>query len=772
MMWHWASRPKEMREARPCDIVIKEARPDGTSHVSITFHTGKIVPYCGPYTIHVVLPKDVTCALRAAVNHTPADAALFTTRDQSILAGVIGALQGHDDDLPRLNLRSIRRGSVLHLAANGVRDVELQLLTGHKRMDTLLRYLGWGRESTTMREAAATRQHQLSVRGAGTNAPTLPTQQQPPKMGPTSGFAGVRGRRTRPPPKFFPGKMPSSSECGVSDRVDTSNYTLHIKETTRVDWAAVQAMAKDTPLQPETLLAETWCTTDKFYGPRIPVEPRKVPTTSCTPAQLAALLAADKIRPLRGPINGSVNMFTTPQHHKKRLRVIAEPIINATCDREHIYKVRYPSRLERRARARGAKFEAELDFAAYFDQFDLSDDVLNWFVVRARQPVNGETLFTLTRLPMGVTFAPSVAQAVTSALVYPLLHLEGIVVDTCIDNIRVVATDPQQFIRAMRMLLQRIQAARITVNDAETWSVSDAELLQRCAVTDAPRVFLGEQYINDTISNTPTALAKLRAALDRFNEGSTLAPYTKRNFASFIGLMLWLTHTVNIDLARYHTLLRAYGRIIAETAGWDDVCAVTSNAVREQLTSMANEILQNPILPLPIIEPPSRSIDDYDAAIEVDASGSAWGAIVRMNTSGEVFTLQQRWSVSMLHSARAEPTAALRAVHWTRQQLGGTASIALVTDHNAMASGQRRWNSGFGGFSSTGFHLNEFYRELYANGGGEVFYVEGEHNRADGLSRDPTAPFHLKAQRAQLSFRDLGLVAHPFETLPRRLYQV
>jgi hypothetical protein len=143
-----------------------------------------------------------------------------------------------------------------------------------------------------------------------------------------------------------------------------------------------------------------------------------------------------------------------------------------------------------------------------------------------------------------------------------------------------------------------------------------------------------------------------------------------------------------------------------------------------------------------------------------------------MNASGEVFTLQQRWSVSMLHSARAEPTAALRAVQWTRQQLGGAASIALVTDHIAMASGQRRWNSGFGGFSSTGFHLNEFYRELYANGGGEVFYVEGEHNRADGLSRDPTAPFHLKAQRAQLTFRDLGLVAHPFETLPRRLYQV
>jgi hypothetical protein len=773
MMWHWASRPKEMREARPCDVVIGKERPDGASHVSITFHTGKIVPYCGPYTIHVVLPKDITGALRATVQRTQPDAALFTTRDQAILAGVIGALQGHDDDLPRLNLRSIRRGSVLHLAASGVRDVELQLLTGHKRMDTLLRYLGWGRESTTMREAAAARQEQVTIRGGGTDTPTLPTQHQPPKMGPCSGYVGIKGRRTLPPPKFFPRKMPSAEDCGVSHQhIDTTDYVLHIKDTTRVDWPAVQTMAKDTPLQPEALLAQHWCTTDAYYGPRIAIDPRKIPATSCTPAQLDALLKADKIRPLRGPINGFVNMFTIAQHAKKRFRVIAEPAINSTCDREQVYKVKYPSRLERRARARGAKFEAELDFAAYFDQFELDRNVLNWFVVRSRQPINGETLFTLTRLPMGVTFAPSVAQSVTSVLVYPLLHLEGVLVDTCIDNIRVVAHDPQQFIRAMRTLLQRISAARITLNDAETWNVPDAELLQRCAVTNTPRVFLGEQYINDTISNTPTALEKLQAAMRRFDEGSSTTTYTKRNFASLVGLMLFMTHTVGVDLARYHTLLRAYGRIIAETAGWDEPCTITSDAVHEQLKMMSAEILRNPAVPLPVIEQPSRDINSYDAAIEVDASGSAWGAIVRLNASGTIFNLQQRWSVSMLHSARAEPTAALRAVQWARSQLGGTASIALITDHIAMSSGQRRWNSGYGGFSSTGFHLNEFFRELYANGGGEIFHVEGEQNRADGLSRDPTAPFHLKSTTAEQTFRDLGLVSHPFETLPRRPYQV
>jgi hypothetical protein len=126
----------------------------------------------------------------------------------------------------------------------------------------------------------------------------------------------------------------------------------------------------------------------------------------------------------------------------------------------------------------------------------------------------------------------------------------------------------------------------------------------------------------------------------------------------------------------------------------------------------------------------------------------------------------------MLHSARAEPTAALLAIQWVRHFLNKEARVAIITDHYAMAAGQRRWNSRFGGFSSAGYHLNEFYRELYRGGGGEVFYVQGEDNRADGISRDPSAPFLLNAVETDLTFRSLELVEHPFERLERKAYQV
>jgi galactokinase len=121
-----------------------------------------------------------------------------------------------------------------------------------------------------------------------------------------------------------------------------------------------------------------------------------------------------------------------------------------------LYEVHYPFRYERRARARDVKFSAELDFAAFFDQFELSERVMAYFVMRSKEEVDGHQLFVLTRLPMGASFAPSVAQAVTSALVAPLLTMPGVIVDTMIDNVRVMAHSGDAFIGAMRLLLARI----------------------------------------------------------------------------------------------------------------------------------------------------------------------------------------------------------------------------------------------------------------------------------------------------------------------------
>jgi hypothetical protein len=438
-----------------------------------------------------------------------------------------------------------------------------------------------------------------------------------------------------------------------------------------------------------------------------------------------------------------------------------------------MYEVHYPSRLERRARAKGARFSVEIDFAAFFDQFSLTDTVQPWFTLRSKEEVDGSSLFVLTRMPMGATFAPSVAQAVTSALVYPLLSIAGVCVDTMIDNVRIVADSKQSFIRALRLFLERATSAGITLNDAETLRGTDDELAERFLVSDAPRIFLGEKYVGDTVSNAERLVDKLRDALNerRRARGPEELPYSARHFASMMGLALFMAHTVNVALSSYHTLLRAYAKVINDSEGWDKPCPAISEAAEAELARMAHVLLDNQPVNLPVLHPPSTSAKDYDAAIEVDASCTAWGAKVLLPASGRVFSLQQRWTAPINHSAWAEPRAALEAVRWARRQLGRSAKIALITDHSAMATGQRRWYANFGGFSNS-YHLNTFYDELYARGGGEVFYVEGLRNEADQLSRDASAPYQLRALESDVTFKELTSVTHPYATLLRKAYQV
>jgi hypothetical protein len=597
---------------------------------------------------------------------------------------------------------------------------------------------------------------------------------QPPKMGAFSGFLGRKGKRTDAQPRFFPLKPPSSEDCGIVRPVlETADFPLHIKATSRVRWQEVARMAQDTPLAQHVATGRSWCGSDELYGLAYDPDPRRIPAATFTPEQVRELLKADKIRPLEGAPRAFVNAFTIVQQEKRRLRVIAEPCINPTCCKEKMYEVHYPSRLERRARARGAAYSVEIDFAAFFDQFDLDKRVQPWFVLRTKEPVDGRNLFALTRMPMGATFAPSVAQTVTSVLVYPLLSISGVRVDTMIDNVRIVADNKRSFIRALRLFLERAAAADITLNDVETLQGTDDELAARFAVGDAPRVFLGEKYVRDTVSNADRLVEKLRRAAEERTRVRALddPPYTKRHFASLIGLMLFMAHTLNVPLSRHHTLLRAYANLINASTSWDEPCPAISAAAQSELDGLLQWLLRNEPVDLPVLCPPSVSVKDYDAAIEVDASCTAWGAKVLFPATGEVFSLQQRWTSPVNHSAWAEPRAALEAVRWARRRLGGSAKIALITDHAAMATGQRRWHANHGGFSGS-YHLNAFYDELYAHGEGEVFYVEGERNEADQLSRDASAPYQLRATASPVTFKELASVKHPYATIPRAAFQV
>lgn len=765
LCWHFAARVGDMRQVCPCDVEVQKG-VTGRSATKITFRFGKGAAFWGPYTIHAMLPADVAKDIAAIVHAMPADQAIFRTRDQAALSAAVKTCG--------LTLRAIRRGAIVHASSCGATDDELRLLSGHKRHDTLMRYLGWGRASATAQQAAVSRAaRQSGPVGAGVKAPPGPLPEQPAKMGLHTGRGGARGRRILEPPRFFPLQMPTAEELGTpAAEVDTSKWPLHVKDVPFVLWDHVQELARGTPFEGGIARARGWCEDTCFYGQQHGTPPEEIAYARFTAEQLRVLIAAGKIEPHTGPVRAACNAFAVPQHSKQRLRPIFEPRINRTFLDTETNALSYPSRLERRARARGMRFSAELDFAAYFDQFPLAEQCRSWFVVRAPCEVDGHRLLRLTRMPMGAGFAPGVAQTVTWAIAAPLLSMEDVFVDTMIDNVRIAARTPGQFLKAMRTFLARVQHSGLLLNDAAEWDLDDQALLHRCAITDTPRTFLGEQYLRDAVCNTPATLDKLRLAMRKYDEwrADPSTKYTMRNFASLVGVLLFLAHTVEISLARFFILLRAYGAMIGKTTAWDQPCAFTSDEADAQLHAFADAVLRNEPRPFPVLMPPSFRVADYGAQVLVDASSNGWGAYVHFPDTQRTYVLRQRWGTRMGRSAHAEPKAAFLAVRWARQQRPG-ARVALVTDHHAIASGQRRWYSRNGGFSSS-WHLNNLFDELYERGGGEVFYVEGEHNLADAPSRDCSAPLTMLAQSAQIHVPPLTEFLHPHREIPRPAFHV
>lgn len=775
MAWFFAARVGDLRQCQREDITIRAANSKGDHEVAVRFRFGKGAAFWGPYTIHAFIPHAVAQALDRHCKCTPMSVALFLPSDQERLSRATR-------NYPGCNLRSFRRGALVDAAKNGASDDQIQLLSGHKRRDTLLRYLGWGLHSASARSAAAKRR-QLAVdanpEGAGPDPlETVPIFDiRPAKMGAFSGYCGHGGQRVRPPPAFIPLTAPSSADLGLDQAIDASTWPIHVKNVDAVDWQRVRPLAINTPLIDDLDEAINWCSNaDRYNVTWAPWDTRSIPYAKFNSEQLDVLIDAGKLMPYDGPAHSFTSGFLLPQPSKSRLRPIFEPYVNRSCKWEdHLTELCYPYRLERRSQVLDTSYVAEFDFSAYFDQIGLHPDVRSHFVVRPRCC---EQRYVLTRLPMGATFAPGVAQTITWMICFPLHDIDGVVVSTMLDNVRIAASNATSFVRAVRLFIERCDSAGIVINDRDRWNVHDDEIARIGRLQHAgPFTFLGECYEGNTVRNTDANLAKLAAAMQRMrdiHDGSRPDTFTLRQFAALVGLICWLAHTIDFGLWRMFPLLRARSNLVRSMGSddhprWDEPLKL-QHSVRRYLEDACSVILRNePSTLRPLVQPGSSN-QDYDLVIIVDASQHGWGAYVLYQE--RIYEVRKGWSCLMPRSAHAEPRAATQALQWAKENLGFKAgNVAIVTDHEALVKGQRRWWSAHGGFSSS-YYLNAFYAELYSIGLNyrlDVFFVQGHLNPADGPSRANTIKQELRYRvLTDFCFPDVSAFANPFRERPDR----
>ena len=115
--------------------------------VAITFRRGKGVLFRGPYTVHSRVPDFLVPAVFSLLQQRES----FLFKQQDLGKQLLHALRFVD---PQLEQRSIRRGAAQALARTGLSEEMLMHFTGHTKVATLRRYLGWGRESHATARAA------------------------------------------------------------------------------------------------------------------------------------------------------------------------------------------------------------------------------------------------------------------------------------------------------------------------------------------------------------------------------------------------------------------------------------------------------------------------------------------------------------------------------------------------------------------------------------------------------------------------------------------
>jgi integrase len=114
--------------------------------MSVTFRRGKTAG-AAPFTVHTACPAEWRPFLQDLLDRRTAGQFLWQAASPQARTDmgktVAAALKQVD---PMLEQRSIRRGSLQHMADEKVPDETLLLFSGHKRLETLKRYLDWGRK--------------------------------------------------------------------------------------------------------------------------------------------------------------------------------------------------------------------------------------------------------------------------------------------------------------------------------------------------------------------------------------------------------------------------------------------------------------------------------------------------------------------------------------------------------------------------------------------------------------------------------------------------
>ena len=520
-------------------------------------------------------------------------------------------------------------------------------------------------------------------------------------------------------------------------KASMKTWPIHAKQIGRIELDGIAALSGSSATLEAWRHEIHWLRSDDRYR-SVPIrDHNNIPRARYKSAWMKRLLECNVVAPIDPlHIRGHVNMFVVPEAAKKRFRSIKHTeMINVHCGRETLTPCSFPTKSDIFSCVADGDYFIALDFAAYYDQFELSDEVSS----RMCFSHNGK-FYRLKTLAMGQRQAVEIANSATQRMIdFPR---RSTFCHSIIDNVIFVGKR-DDVVHDAWVFVSRCKQVMATLNeiDVQTATLADvAKLARREGDWAGIHIDLDKK----SVALTDKAVAKTLAS---WNNRSN---WTWRDYAGHIGLLFWAWRILDIPMAELFDVLRFnsfVGRLMTsrqppprqdgtypKNAAWDERASI-ANAVLPLLTSWTFLVATNrPRTVRPAAAP--------QLLIECDSSGIGYGYTCLHVASGEVFSWGAPWTDDdrAIHGAKlgksvySEPLGIRNCLRHVTHRLPSVRIIAVGTDNTVAEASFNR------GFNSHSFHINRCVRLLECELPNAHYsltfkYIPGDENLGDGPSR-------------------------------------
>lgn len=496
------------------------------------------------------------------------------------------------------------------------------------------------------------------------------------------------------------------------------NAPLHVKAVPRINIQRVRELYTASPSTKADFEEITgWLSDDNFYA-AVPVcTAADILETKISNADIKKLEEHGIVeRIIPSLVRGPAKVFKVPEPAKNRWRPIKHTyLINEVLGKDSLPPCHMATKRDIVNMVHSGSHFISLDFAAYYDQFELSEEVSHRICFK-----KGNKFYRVCTLAMGQRQAVPVAARTTAMF----LDIPGCrsTTNSVIDNVIFIGSE-EDVLQDAKAFVDRVTQCNGLLNE----DTSDLRALRQ---TKGTWCGVELDLVAKTVALTEKVVAKTKASWERRSS------WTYRGLAAHSGLLFYSWGIVEVPMAEFFPMLRFIshcGRLMHERPElWDTPVTIWPSAL-ESLTSWTNIVFENK--PRAVHAPA-----DPEWLVCTDASGWGWGYVALNTGNHEVRSFgapwdsqaQRRYGSMLGRSTVAEPLAIYNAMCHLLTR-GAPTRVKVGTDNTAAEASYRR------GFNTHSYIINECLLRLHRTFGPDFHFefkhVPGVENIADPLSR-------------------------------------